>query len=357
MAGKFSSSPYDGLFCYSGSLGVAAFYGTDGAGHIQLLSKEVQLRQFTHVVTGTFDNSGFAGLLLYDQASGVADFYGTDGKGALKLIQSHNDWRKTWSHIVAAPFIDSPYTAILLYDRAQGYGAIFATDGRGGIKLVEEHTNWRTTWSQIVAGECYWDNKSDHPKDLDHYPSPIFADLFFFEGSTGYAETYTTDGHGNLDIVGSPATFPTGCDILPGYFGCLGLSGGSWVGWTNLMFYNRVSNTGTIFALDGTNRWVATEKFDLSGVQSIPFPVKAVAPGRPPRIGLPPKRWDFIGPGNFWMVEPEDRIFGTKSKHPQYRQFFNEELVGEALAPLRDQVVIATKFGLDIDAQTGQRRG
>ncbi|AHG89261.1 NADP-dependent oxidoreductase domain protein [Gemmatirosa kalamazoonensis] len=40
-----------------------------------------------------------------------------------------------------------------------------------------------------------------------------------------------------------------------------------------------------------------------------------------------------------------------------YGPFTNEELVGEALAPMRDQVVIATKFGWDIDPETGQRRG
>ena len=40
-----------------------------------------------------------------------------------------------------------------------------------------------------------------------------------------------------------------------------------------------------------------------------------------------------------------------------YGPFTNEELVGEALAPIRDQVVIATKFGFDIDPKTGQRRG
>ena len=40
-----------------------------------------------------------------------------------------------------------------------------------------------------------------------------------------------------------------------------------------------------------------------------------------------------------------------------YGPFTNEELVGEALAPFRDQVVIATKFGFDIDAKTGQQRG
>jgi len=40
-----------------------------------------------------------------------------------------------------------------------------------------------------------------------------------------------------------------------------------------------------------------------------------------------------------------------------YGPFTNEELVGEALAPIREQVVIATKFGFRIDPQTGQIAG
>jgi aryl-alcohol dehydrogenase-like predicted oxidoreductase len=40
-----------------------------------------------------------------------------------------------------------------------------------------------------------------------------------------------------------------------------------------------------------------------------------------------------------------------------YGPFTNEELVGDALAPIRGQVVIATKFGFDIDPKTGERRG
>jgi aryl-alcohol dehydrogenase-like predicted oxidoreductase len=40
-----------------------------------------------------------------------------------------------------------------------------------------------------------------------------------------------------------------------------------------------------------------------------------------------------------------------------YGPFINEELVGEALLPIRDKVVIATKFGFDIDLKTGERRG
>src|SRR5437762_8295626 len=40
-----------------------------------------------------------------------------------------------------------------------------------------------------------------------------------------------------------------------------------------------------------------------------------------------------------------------------YGPFTNEELVGEALAPFREQVVIATKFGFKFDPNTGKQAG
>src|SRR6202048_3836019 len=40
-----------------------------------------------------------------------------------------------------------------------------------------------------------------------------------------------------------------------------------------------------------------------------------------------------------------------------YGPFTNEELVGEALAPVRGQVVIATKFGFKLDPKQGQQQG
>jgi aryl-alcohol dehydrogenase-like predicted oxidoreductase len=40
-----------------------------------------------------------------------------------------------------------------------------------------------------------------------------------------------------------------------------------------------------------------------------------------------------------------------------YGPFDNEKIVGEAVAPFRDQVVIATKFGFDIDPATRAQRG
>jgi len=40
-----------------------------------------------------------------------------------------------------------------------------------------------------------------------------------------------------------------------------------------------------------------------------------------------------------------------------YGPFVNEELVGEALEPIRDKVTIATKFGFEINLETGARTG
>ena len=40
-----------------------------------------------------------------------------------------------------------------------------------------------------------------------------------------------------------------------------------------------------------------------------------------------------------------------------YGPFTNEELLGEALAPVREQVVIATKFGFKFDSETGKQAG
>jgi aryl-alcohol dehydrogenase-like predicted oxidoreductase len=52
-----------------------------------------------------------------------------------------------------------------------------------------------------------------------------------------------------------------------------------------------------------------------------------------------------------WAVEKGVTFFDTAEV---YGPFANEKLVGEALAPFRDQVVIATKFGFNIDADGTQ---
>src|SRR3954468_11591531 len=57
------------------------------------------------------------------------------------------------------------------------------------------------------------------------------------------------------------------------------------------------------------------------------------------------------------MRQAVDRGIDFFDTAEAYGPFINEEMVGEALAPVRDQVLIATKFGWDIDPKTGEHHG
>ena len=75
--------------------------------------------------------------------------------------------------------------------------------------------------------------------------------------------------------------------------------------------------------------------------------------GMSANYGTPPDRQDMIALIRS-AVERGITFFDTAEV---YGPFVNEELVGEALAPVRQKVVIATKFGFDIDPETKERRG
>jgi aryl-alcohol dehydrogenase-like predicted oxidoreductase len=75
--------------------------------------------------------------------------------------------------------------------------------------------------------------------------------------------------------------------------------------------------------------------------------------GMSANYGTPPDRQDMIALIRF-AVERGITFFDTAEV---YGPCANEELVGEALAPVRNQVVIATKFGFDVDPETRERRG
>ena len=62
-------------------------------------------------------------------------------------------------------------------------------------------------------------------------------------------------------------------------------------------------------------------------------------------LGPPPDRREMISLLHA-AVELGVTLFDTAE---MYGPFVNEELVGEALAPVRDQVVIATKFGFKFE--------
>ncbi len=272
VAGKFSRSPYSGLLFYEQSSGFAEFYETDGAGGIALLHQHTDWRgSWTQVVAGSFGGTGFSGLLLYDQQAGFGAFYDTDGQGNLIKLAEYDGWRTTWTHIIAGRFIESESSSLLFYDQSAGFGAIYATnydatDGALSMTLLAEYDDWRTGWTHILPGE-FW------PHD------PVITDLFFYEGSSRYGETYASAGDGGITLFGSHPNLPAATTIIPGVFG-------GW-GWTNLLFYDAQSGHGTFQDLDGsTARWSSIEDHNEWR-----------------------RTWDIIVPGNFWMADEEDRHF------------------------------------------------
>lgn len=75
--------------------------------------------------------------------------------------------------------------------------------------------------------------------------------------------------------------------------------------------------------------------------------------GMSANYGAPGDRQDMIALMHA-AVERGVTFFDTAEV---YGPFINEELVGEALAPMRGHVVIASKFGFDVDPLTRERRG
>ena len=67
--------------------------------------------------------------------------------------------------------------------------------------------------------------------------------------------------------------------------------------------------------------------------------------------GAAPERAEMIG----LIRAAHDRGVTMFDTAEAYGPFANETLLGEALVPIRDQVVIATKFGFNINPDTGER--
>jgi hypothetical protein len=167
----------------------------------------------------------------------------------------------------------------------------YATDGHGGYNLLREFDDWRTTWTAIVAGVF-----CSKPGDA------IFADLFFYEGSTGYGETYATNGKGGITMLDGQGGFPPATDVLGGNFGCMG----NLQEYTNLLFFNRPTNVGTIFAISVYSAnsqdppsWKPVETLRPASLDPIssakPMLERSIVVG--PIIPLRP--WGMVSTGNF----------------------------------------------------------
>jgi hypothetical protein len=300
--GSFSASAFSGLFCYDQNQGAAAFYETDGLGNLRVLAEYDDWgTSWTHVVVGKFAQGPYSALLLYDQSAGSAAFYATDGQGGMTLLWEGDWWRTSWTTIVAGHFSsESDYDGVLLYDRSAGFGAFYSTDGQGGLDLLSENDGWRTSWTGIVVGEWGVDRMQ---WDQDYEPN--FADLFFYEGETGYGETYVCDGSGGILQVGGQSGLPVDARVVAGSFGGL-----YWMPWTNLIFLDPELRHGQVWAGNG---------YPVRDPPADPVHVHDHRPWRPDANSLqwfPNETLDLVGPGydvvapgNFWVADSEDLNF------------------------------------------------
>src|SRR5262249_44444201 len=150
------------------------------------------------------------------------------------------------------------------------------------------------TWTHIVPGEFWNDGEVDCL--IAKSCSPI-TDLFFYEGSTCYGETYWNDGQGGLTLIGSQDNLHEATEIVTGRFG------GSVA--ANLLYYNKQSLTS--FPSTASARLSAnpiaggTGSFQELNVISFD-PPDVVWSSSEDYTGWN-RNWDVVVPGNFWMAD------------------------------------------------------
>jgi N,N-dimethylformamidase beta subunit-like, C-terminal len=276
VAGKFSTSPYDGLLFYEQSTGYAEFYETNGLGQLKLLRSHEGWRQsWTHIISGAFFGMERTGLLFYDQGAGFAAIYDTDEQGNLIFPpREHSNWRPSWTHIRTLRLPRdrySDYSAVVLYDQLAGHGEIHACTGDGGLRLIVEEDGWRTSWSHMV-GDSF-----------------CGTGVLFYEDSTAHGEIYAVTGNADdgfgFDQMAEAENLPAATDIIPGNFGSI---------WpeSSFIFYDRPTGRATFVFYsappdgkilsdpnDGTGNWETYDDWRAT--------------------------WDIIVPGNFWEPDAE----------------------------------------------------
>jgi aryl-alcohol dehydrogenase-like predicted oxidoreductase len=111
-----------------------------------------------------------------------------------------------------------------------------------------------------------------------------------------------------------------------------------------------LSPSGALAGVAGTQTTLPTRKLGALEVSALGLGCMTMNGGQ----YNPPRDKRKMIPVIHGAVERGVTFFDTAEV---YGPFINEELVGEALAPYRNRVVIATKFGFDLDYGTGRRSG
>jgi hypothetical protein len=311
VPGRFSKSYYTGLLFFEQSTGYAEVYDTDGAGRIvapPLWTYQDQPsllppnpfggHQWTHVIPGLFGSSGFTGILLYEQSSGCARFLECTGDGRFIARAEYSDWRTTWTQIVPGFFTRSRNSGLLFYSPSENYAEIWETDlngGRSGKAPVQAFSDWRSTWTHIVAADFFWTMRGFITT------APVFSDLFFYEGSTGYAEMYRSDCDPTANdgrLVPYPTTsaclIPWATNVIAGSFG------GS--NFSDVLLHDRAAGVLNIYSLPSDGPAELYLRESLSGLRTT---------------------IDLIVPGKFYFANLDDHWFNDGPGGARYQ--FTEE--------------------------------
>jgi hypothetical protein len=197
----------------------------------QLLNTHPNWRtSWSHIVAGQFSDSPYSGLLFYDQSTGYAEFYETDGQGGIGFLGSQPDlgmdggrsWR--WTHVVADKFSSSGRTDLLLYDQASGFAAIYSTDGHGNLIKLQEYSDWRTSWTHIATARV---------------PGSDFAAVVLYDQSAGHGEILECLDGGQLNLRQANDGWRTTWTHVVG----------SYVGGGTLLFYEATTGHCEIYTL------------------------------------------------------------------------------------------------------------
>jgi hypothetical protein len=148
------------LLFYDASTGTGEFYRVREVienGILQVKLDHLQTHSnwrttWTHVIPGQFGGDGFTDLLFYEASSGTGEFYATDDQGGLRQLAQHANWRTSWRHIVPGSFGGNSRTDLLFYDAAAGTGEFYTTN-EGRLELLHGYSDWRASWSAIVPGD------------------------------------------------------------------------------------------------------------------------------------------------------------------------------------------------------------
>lgn len=179
---------------------------------------------------------------LLPTSEGYGTFYKTTGASAGWSLLNKSNWSSIWTSIIPGNFGSDGTTDLLFYSSHTGTGYFHHGKATGGMTAVKSRS-WRKTWTSITPG---------------NFDGTGVDDLFFYDAGARQAEFYSTDGAGNMKLLGAISDqnklLSTWRVIIPGNF-----AGDSL---TDLFFYDPVSGAARIYTTNGaatlTLAWTAT---------------------------------------------------------------------------------------------------